>query len=192
MDPEIGTSYNYYRDYDPALGRYVQSDPIGLNGGISTYGYAGQNSIIYIDPLGLGYYPPWLTFNGDIQALDAHPSSVPQVVVSDLPNGDISVIRNAFPDGSHDADFFMINDTWYKIKAGTALISSDSCSPPQVKSHSLFFDGLLGGFVTPSIYEVDNPSDFWGNRDGNTPQEHLESLHRKGMLTDEEIGNLNR
>ena len=53
MDEETGTSYNYYRDYDPALGRYIQSDPIGLNGGISTYGYVGQNPLSYIDPLGL-------------------------------------------------------------------------------------------------------------------------------------------
>ena len=32
-DAETGTHYNYFRDYDPHVGRYVQSDPIGLNGG---------------------------------------------------------------------------------------------------------------------------------------------------------------
>jgi len=45
--------YNYFRDYDPSTGRYVQSDPIGLRGGSSTYGYAGGNSLTSTDFFGL-------------------------------------------------------------------------------------------------------------------------------------------
>ena len=45
--------YNYFRDYDPATGRYVQSDPIGLGGGVSTFGYGLGNPILNKDPLGL-------------------------------------------------------------------------------------------------------------------------------------------
>ncbi|MGQ7273395.1 RHS repeat-associated core domain-containing protein [Marinobacter sp. V034] len=51
-DLETNYSYNYFRDYDPTTGRYVQSDPIGLNGGFNTYGYANQNPLKYTDPTG--------------------------------------------------------------------------------------------------------------------------------------------
>ena len=38
LDTETGLSCNYFRDYEPGMGRYVQSDPIGLPGGVSTFG----------------------------------------------------------------------------------------------------------------------------------------------------------
>jgi hypothetical protein len=45
--------YNYFRDYDSAIGRYVQSDPVGLRGGINTYGYVGANPLALSDTEGL-------------------------------------------------------------------------------------------------------------------------------------------
>ena len=52
-DRETNTHYNYFRDYDPSTGRYVQSDPIGLLGGINTYTYVRNNPLNRKDPLGL-------------------------------------------------------------------------------------------------------------------------------------------
>ncbi len=53
LDGETGFHYNYFRDYDPTTGRYVESDPIGLDGGMSTYGYVGGSPLMYDDPDGL-------------------------------------------------------------------------------------------------------------------------------------------
>jgi RHS repeat-associated protein len=52
MDKETNLHYNYFRDYDGAIGRYVESDPIGLAGGLNTYAYVEGNPLLYIDPLG--------------------------------------------------------------------------------------------------------------------------------------------
>jgi hypothetical protein len=45
--------YNYFRDYDAATGRYVESDPIGLESGTNQFGYVDNSPAIGFDPLGL-------------------------------------------------------------------------------------------------------------------------------------------
>ncbi len=45
--------YNYFRTYDPSTGRYLESDPIGLGGGLNTYGYVGGSPVAHSDSRGL-------------------------------------------------------------------------------------------------------------------------------------------
>jgi RHS repeat-associated protein len=52
-DAETGLHYNYFRDYDPSLGRYGESDPIGLLGGVGTYIYVDADPLRKSDPRGL-------------------------------------------------------------------------------------------------------------------------------------------
>jgi RHS repeat-associated protein len=69
FDAESGLNYNVNRDYEPAVGRYIQSDPIGLAGGATTYAYAGNNPLMYIDPSGLWSFSfeAYLGFGGGVQ-----------------------------------------------------------------------------------------------------------------------------
>lgn len=61
FDGQAGLHANGLRDYDPAVGRYVESDPLGLRAGINTYAYAAGTPMLNIDPSGLdvtvGYFP---------------------------------------------------------------------------------------------------------------------------------------
>jgi len=57
FDVETGLNYNYKRDYDPQIGRYAESDPVGLRGGANTYGYVDQSPIGAIDPTGRNSWP---------------------------------------------------------------------------------------------------------------------------------------
>ena len=58
FDRETNLAYNMARDYDPTIGRYLESDPIGLDRGIDTYAYVDNDPIRYTDPTGLFLGPP--------------------------------------------------------------------------------------------------------------------------------------
>ncbi|MEZ5624971.1 MAG: RHS repeat-associated core domain-containing protein [Nitrosomonas sp.] len=99
FDAETNLHYNYFRDYEPQSGRYLSSDPIGLAGGLNTYGYALQNPLSFNDPTG-EYVPPLLlwAFGGALTLLDmmapiqphpVYPDAIESVVTLPGPLGKI-------------------------------------------------------------------------------------------------------
>lgn len=57
FDSETGLFQNWDRDYDPQVGRYIESDPIGLEGGLDTYAYALNAPTLFTDPTGDMAFP---------------------------------------------------------------------------------------------------------------------------------------
>jgi len=53
FDKETNLLHNYFRDYDPAIGRYGQGDPVGLTGRVNLYAYVEGQPLLLSDPLGL-------------------------------------------------------------------------------------------------------------------------------------------
>ena len=53
FDGEAGLQQNWHRDFDPATGRYLQSDPLGVAVSNNTYSYVDADPMDYVDPFGL-------------------------------------------------------------------------------------------------------------------------------------------
>lgn len=53
LDPESGLYYFYHRYYHPTNGRFINEDPMGLNGGINLFDFVKNDSLNYLDPFGL-------------------------------------------------------------------------------------------------------------------------------------------
>jgi RHS repeat-associated protein len=168
FDRETNTNYNYYREYDPSTGRYIESDPIGLEGGMNTYGYVGGNPLSYVDPMGLRYWGPLAPF-GHGSIINENGANLGGMIVDTPTSGDNG---KAIPPGQGlpvdvDVDFFFANGQWYKIKNGYVVVDPDPKDPCKVNVSCSLLD--------PSciVYPVSSPPPFWKWKDGNKPSNYI-------------------
>jgi RHS repeat-associated protein len=68
FDAETSTHYNINRDYNPVTGRYIQSDPIGFDGGVNGFGYVNGQPTTGADMYGLWCWP-WESCNTVVPAI---------------------------------------------------------------------------------------------------------------------------
>lgn len=83
-DAESELHYNYFRYYDPEVGRYITSDPIGIYGGLNPYLYAHNNALIKFDPT--GEIAPWVAYVVGSALVGAIEDIVIQTVVNTIGN----------------------------------------------------------------------------------------------------------
>jgi RHS repeat-associated protein len=105
-DAESGLHYNYFRDYDPSLGRYIESDPSGLQGGVNTYAYVAGNPVRITDPLGLAYF----AFR-PLSGLESGSYRCASGTISDRLNLQGSHEQLFFEDGEHPTNLGFFSDS---------------------------------------------------------------------------------
>jgi RHS repeat-associated protein len=96
-DAETGLNYNYFRDYDPVIGRYIESDPIGLRGGLNPYVYAGTSPVLFVDPDGLLF----CTYQIDAHTLKCENNKGESLIIS---GGDVKSGQGECQDKSECTD----------------------------------------------------------------------------------------
>jgi len=134
-DGETGLHYNYFRNYDPSLGRYARSDPIGLAGGLNTYSYVDQTPLTLFDALAL-----WST--------EAHN----KIIETAFPNLSPDLLQ-AIKNGSRYADLYQLQ-MWSYIHAmrSSPEESEATCLTKLCKWYQKYYDKYNRYKNSPNSY----------------------------------------
>ena len=96
------TPYNYFRSYSPAQGRYTQADPIGLDGGLSRFGYSNSSPLKFTDPRGLIACVDDLILGGGVLIVGCAMSPGCSSAVTNAVSATIDAIKSACTPGDND------------------------------------------------------------------------------------------
>jgi RHS repeat-associated protein len=170
-DAETGRNYNYFRDYDSNVGRYVQSDPIGLKAGsFSTYAYADGNPVSELDPNGLFGLPsiPDPLYNGLVGVADSLSLGIgpllrrdygitgPDQCSTSYKNGHLAGILVGFATGEGEAEAVALTAEQAANLARFAQklpVAAEAISVDTLGADSVIFTSTVPGNV-PGSYAV--------------------------------------
>ncbi|WP_343791421.1 RHS repeat-associated core domain-containing protein, partial [Dokdonella soli] len=181
-DAETGLNYNYFRDYESNIGRYIESDPLGLLAGANTYGYALQDPGYFADALGLdvdiNLFPPgsnaydWIQKYPGLSTECTIAGHGTPTSLANLSPGDLAKVMKTYPNCANKPIRLLACNTGVAPSRGNpfgknlARITGQPVFAPNNWGW-LHIDGSYG--IGPS-----NPQTDW-----RTPNAEAEALRRK-------------